>query len=122
MSDEPLAEDADYEEICVYPVQMMPEDIVLFMVKDDESEFRGNLNLNDDQSVYRGSMILESTEVFITQTHPNSMDYACDKDEIGENAEICFTSEMSPVIFEENDYGYFIVLKFAIIILFKNDW
>ena len=33
MSDEPLTEDDDYKEICVHPVQMMPEDIVLFMVK-----------------------------------------------------------------------------------------
>ena len=95
---------------------------VLFMIKDDESEFRGNMNLSDDQSVYRGSMILESTGVFITQTHPNSMDSACDKDEIGAYAEICFTSEMSPVILEENDYGKLKDDEVAIIVLFKNDW
>ena len=84
---------------------MMPEDTVLFMVKDDESEFHGDMNLSYDQSVYRGSMILESTEVLITETHPSSTDYACDRDEIGEYAEICFTPEMSPVILDENDYG-----------------
>ena len=93
MSDEPLKEDDTYEETCVYPVQMMPENIVLFMAEDD------------DQSEYRGNMNLESTEVLITQTHLDSKDYACDKDEIGDYAEICFTSEMSPVILEEKDYG-----------------
>jgi len=67
------------------------------MVKDDESVFYGNMNLNDNQS--------DSTEVLIMETQHNSMDYACDRDEIGEYAEICFTPEMSPVILDENDYG-----------------
>ena len=64
MGDEPLTEDADYEEICGYPVQMMPEDIVLFMVKDDESEFRGNKNLSDDQSVYRATLRVTVREIW----------------------------------------------------------
>ena len=61
------------------------------------------MNLRNNQSSQHGSITSEPTDFY----HFSSMDYVCDKDEIGNYMEIRFTPEMSTVTLDKQGYGKF---------------
>ena len=97
MSDIPLQPDPLFEELHgdmhPLPVQMMPEDTVIFMAK------------GDDDRVLRGDMLLESAETYISDFDMSAENQTIDSDEIGTYVELCFTAAMAPIVLDEDQHN-----------------
>ena len=96
MSDCPLQPDQAYEEtfgnIQPLPVQMMPDNTILFMAK------------TEDESVQHGNELLESASVYLHNIDENQETATPECDEIGPYVELCFTDNMAPIVLDETQH------------------
>jgi len=97
MSEVPMEQDTTYEELYanVYymPVQTMPESTVLFTVEAGEDQ------------VQHGDVLLESMEVLLSDPEETDDSHACDTDDVGDYIELCFTTDMAPIVLNEEQYA-----------------
>ncbi len=84
MSDKPLETDPRFEvergDAPPMPVHTMPENTVLFMAEEDDSE------------------------IYIPDMNIDTEEQIADSDEIGPYVELCFTTDMAPVVLGEDQY------------------
>ena len=96
LSDEPLAQDPEYEEKMHIPVHMMPEDTLLFTVT-------GNGGSRDPDVTGNGGSEAHVLNMSCAETCEEDQN---DIDEIGPYTEICFTEDMAPVVLDEKQLNY----------------
>ena len=93
MSDEQLEPmDQEHGNAPLYPVHMMPEQTVLFTTEASEEQ------------VELGNELLENTDIYLSDMDADPDDYIIEEDDIGRYVELCFTSDMAPIILDEDQY------------------
>ena len=81
----------------------MPENTILFMAKaEDDDGQHGDMLL---EQVQHGNMILEPEELYLTDLDNEPETEPVDYDEIGPYVELCFTTDMAPIVLNEDQYN-----------------
>lgn len=93
--------DPDREELSEspYPVHLMPENTILFMAKAEG--IKGHRVNMLPRQVQHGSVFLDPQELYLADLDNEPESETTDYDETGTYVELCFTTDMVPIILDE---------------------